>query len=148
MKQCIQNYLPVSGRVILIKINGQPFDINLIQVYGPNLDSSEEDIKDFYTDIEKTRIHIKASDINVYLRDCNAKLGAKEVEHIVGPHGLGNRGSFIHGSPLRAERKLLSQIKSTIYQLIDDFVTVCSVQKHPGCDINSDHNPVVATVRI
>lgn len=46
--------LPING-IMLINLNGQPKfkDINLVQVYAPSADSSEEDLQQFYSDIER-----------------------------------------------------------------------------------------------
>ena len=34
-------YWPISGRVMLVKLQGKPFNINLIQVYTPTKEHSE-----------------------------------------------------------------------------------------------------------
>ncbi|XP_072383809.1 uncharacterized protein [Diabrotica undecimpunctata] len=45
------DYIPVSNRVIIVKLAGQPININLIQVYAPTSDKPEIEVLDFYKDI-------------------------------------------------------------------------------------------------
>ena len=46
-------YWAISNRVIMMKLQGKPFNISLIQVYAPTQDYSDEDIEQFYEEIQQ-----------------------------------------------------------------------------------------------
>ena len=50
-------YWLISDRIIMMKLQGKPFNINIKQVYAPKEDSTEEELEDFYE--EHTRIRGK-----------------------------------------------------------------------------------------
>lgn len=52
MTQYVESFLPVSEIFVLIKLHGQPFEINLVHVYAPTGDSSGGDLENVYSDIE------------------------------------------------------------------------------------------------
>lgn len=87
----VKGYWPISDRVILVKMRSAPFDLNIIQVYAPTSASSEEDIEAFYDNLEKAKQQCKSQEIVIIMGDFNAKVGSKQVEDIVGPHGLGEQ---------------------------------------------------------
>ena len=48
----VLGYCTLSDRILLGRINGKPFNLSIIQVYAPMIASSEEEIEDFYSDLE------------------------------------------------------------------------------------------------
>ena len=44
----VSGFWSVSDRVMIVRINGKPFDISIIQVYAPTLACSDEMIDEFY----------------------------------------------------------------------------------------------------
>ena len=48
----IMGYWPISNRVIMVKLQGKPFNINKFQTYAPNQDHDDEDIEQFYEEIQ------------------------------------------------------------------------------------------------
>ena len=48
-------YWAISGRVIMMRIKGKPFDISVIQLYAPTADSNEEEIDLFYEQLDETK---------------------------------------------------------------------------------------------
>ena len=174
--QHVKGFFPVSDRVLLLKLKGAPFDINLIQIYAPTAESSDEEIEDFYNDIEKTKRSIKGHDINIFLGDWNAKVGSDRVEHTIGPFGLGNRNErgtrfiqfcqennlIVTNTWFKLPKRRLYTWKSpqdtqdnTVRNQIDYIAinsrfknSVLNAKTYPGCDINSDHNPVVITMQV
>ena len=48
--------------VILVKIEGNPFNITLIQVYTSTTDSTDEDINKFYRDLDSAKNTCKSQD--------------------------------------------------------------------------------------
>jgi len=55
MSKSLKGFWLLSDRVLLIKIEGKPFDIKIIQVYPPISASSDKEINAFYEDLEKLR---------------------------------------------------------------------------------------------
>ena len=83
---------------MIVKIEGKPFNLAVIQAYAPTSDHSEEDIEQFYEDMEKAHQQVKSTDILVVMGDMNAKIGKGKVENYVGEYGLGTRNE--HGERL------------------------------------------------
>ena len=74
--------------VLLVKLNGKPFNIAIIQAYASTTESSEEDIETFYNELDLVQSHCKSQNIITILSDFSAKVGSERFEDIVGPHGL------------------------------------------------------------
>ena len=53
--KCIQGSWPISDRIILVKLKGKHFDINLIQVYAPTAQCQDEEIEKFYENLDQQR---------------------------------------------------------------------------------------------
>lgn len=84
----VKSFLPVNALVMLIKSNGQPFDVYLVQIYAPTTESTEEEMEEFYANIRKAQKHMKNSDVNVLMGDWNSKVGAEKLDGMIGPFGL------------------------------------------------------------
>ena len=50
--KCLMGYWAVSSRVIVAKLNANPFNITIIQVYAPTSDHSDEEIDEFYEQLD------------------------------------------------------------------------------------------------
>lgn len=50
-EKSMQGYIPISDRVMMVKFEGKPFDIAVIQVYAPTEESSDEEVEKFYEDV-------------------------------------------------------------------------------------------------
>ena len=87
----LMGYYAISERVILVKLNGHPFNIAIIQVYAPTASSTEEQIEQFYNDLDKAKEQCKSQEVLIVMGDMNAKIGHGTDESAVGPHGLGQR---------------------------------------------------------
>ena len=70
----LKGYWAVSDRVILIKLEGKPLDLDIIQIYAPTSTSTEEDIDAFYLDLEKAKKQCKSQDPVIIMGDFNAKV--------------------------------------------------------------------------
>ena len=44
---CITGYWPISDRLIMLKLDGAPFNVNIIQAYAPTSDHSDEEVEEF-----------------------------------------------------------------------------------------------------
>ena len=68
-------YWAISERVIMMKLQSKPFDINIIQIYAPTQDYDEEDIEKFYKEVQLAIKNTKSCDILYVMGDFNAKVG-------------------------------------------------------------------------
>jgi len=84
-------YWAISNRVIMMKLQGKPFNISLIQVYTPTQDYSDEDIEQFYEEIQQASKYTNSNEILLVMGDFNAKVGMEAMEAVVGKIGIGKR---------------------------------------------------------
>ena len=168
----LRGYWPISDRIIMMKLQGKAFNINIIQVYAPTEDSTEEELEDFYEELTRIREQCKNHDVNIVMGDMNAKVGNKRHEDIVGQDGLGEKNTrgqklidwctqhqqvitntwFRHyprrlwtwRSPGDRNRNQVDYI--TINRRFRNAIH--QAKTYPGADCNSDHNLLVATVEI
>ena len=168
----VKGFWSISDRVILIKLRGQPFDIGIIQVYAPTSSHTDAEIDAFYGEIETALKQLKSQDVKIIMGDLNAKVGESRIDSTVGPFGLGEineRGerlvdwckdndlvicnTWFPNHP-RRRWTWMSPGDRTRNQ-IDYFMiqhrfrnSVRSAKSMPGADCDSDHVPVVCSVRI
>lgn len=95
MNRFVLGYNPVSDRIITLKLNTKPCLLNIVQIYAPTAQASDEDINEFYGRLEKTLDEIPNRQMTIVLGDWNAKVGHAESDrltgNVVGRYGLGNR---------------------------------------------------------
>lgn len=171
--RCINNFSPISDRVALLQINTKPFILNLIQVYAPIADALDDDVEQLYADIDKAKNYCGNSDITIVMGDFNAKVGCGKREEVVGDFGLGTsneRGdrfvqfcqeqdliimnTFFKLHPRRLYTWISNANRNVKNQI--DYITVNrrfrniikSTKTYPGADVFSDHNLLVATVKL
>lgn len=163
---------PVSERNILLKIRAKPFNIAIIQTYAPTTDYSEQDIEIYYEELQKVIKEVKSTEILIIMGDFNAKVGNGKQEDIVGGFGLGKQNErgerlfqFCHENNLIVTNTFFQQHPRRLYTWTSpnditrnqiDYILISkrfrnSIKKcktYPGADINSDHNPVIAKMKI
>jgi len=168
----VKGYWAISDRVILVKLEAKPFNLNIVQVYTPTSDSTEEEIDDFYEHIESALQQCKSQENTIILGDFNAKVGEGRQENVVGPHGLGTRNErgdrlvewakrndFVIANtwfklPNRRRwtwRSPGNNIRNQIdYILIKERYrnALKACKAYPGADCGSDHNPVIAKMEL
>ncbi|XP_072400639.1 uncharacterized protein [Diabrotica undecimpunctata] len=176
ISKSIINFVPVSDRVIFLQLSTIQEKLNIVQIYAPTVESSEEDTEEFYKIIEQTLKVVKSRDITIIMGDWNVKTGKRECCKWIGKYSLGQRNE--RGDRLLQfcqENNFI--IKNTFYQLPRRLVytwkspgdtkdhiirnqihyitinnryknTTKSVKTYPGTDIGSDYNPVVAQFQI
>lgn len=176
LQPSIKAVVPISDRVILIQLHGQPININIIQVYAPTADKSDEDLELFYQQIDKALKVTKSNEINILMGDFNAKVGRGRVENIVGSYGLGernNRGDRLieycqdnelvitntwYNLPPRRLYTWRSP-QDTNHHIVRNQIDYIMINRRfrnsiekttalPGADVGSDHNPVCSTIQI
>ena len=103
-------YNPVSPRLIVARFLAKPLNISVIQVYAPTSMSSEEDINDFYGELEEVLNDSQKKDTKVIMGDWNAKVGTDREgwETVMGRFGYGERNE-------RGERLLDFALQHNMY---------------------------------
>src|SRR6218665_3863690 len=86
-------YKPVNSRIIVARFNGQPLNLSVIQIHALTADSTEEEIEEFYENLEITLTELPGKDIKIISGDWNAKIETDNtgLEHIMAKHGYGTR---------------------------------------------------------
>ncbi|KAL1446457.1 hypothetical protein WDU94_005636 [Cyamophila willieti] len=172
----VSGHLPISDRVILVQINATPFKLNVIQAYAPTSLSSEEDLETFYSDLKKAMQHTLSNEMTIILGDFNAKLGSGADGKLIGKFGLGTRnerGELLAQFCKQHEFSVMNTFfdlpprrlytwkapgdspRNIIRNQIDYILinkrfqnAITSVKTYPGADIRSDHNLLLANLRI
>ncbi|XP_030761955.1 craniofacial development protein 2-like [Sitophilus oryzae] len=176
LSNSVCNFVPVSDRCMMIQIEGTPLNVNIIQTYAPTSESSEEELERWYDELEQVYKLTKQHDINIIMGDMNAKVGEGPINNIVGKYGLGVRNErgerlieFCQDHNMTITNTLFKLPKRRLYTWRSpqdngirivrnqiDFIlinqrfrsSVKSAKTFPGADINSDHNPVVANIKL
>ena len=162
----------ISERVILLKLQAKPFNINIIQVYAPTSDCEDEEVEKLYQEINNGIQQTKSGEVLCVMGDFNAKVGKEKYEKIIGTYGLGNRNErgdrlieFCQHNKLCVVNTWFQQPTRRLYtwnspggttrNQIDYILSndrfrnnVKQVKTYPGADINSDHIPVVMKLKI
>lgn len=63
----IINFTPVSERIIVIQLNGNPVNINIVQVYAPTTDAEDAEIDQFYNEISVLLKQLEKHDMTVVI---------------------------------------------------------------------------------
>jgi len=171
--KCVKGFWPVSDRVLVLKVAAKPFDLCIIQTYAPTAESSEEAIDNFYHDLDLAYRQVKSTDVLFLMGDFNAKVGSAICDDdVIGSYGLGEvneRGErlkdFCEMHDLLITNTFFKNPPRRLYTWMSpgdiarnqiDYVivnrrfrnAVLNAKAYPGADCNSDHNPVIATVRL
>ena len=74
-ENAIMGCRPVSSRLITICLKASPFNITIIQAYAPSTHYDDDDIEDFYDQLQAVIGQAPKKDILVVQGDWNAKIG-------------------------------------------------------------------------
>ena len=69
---------------MIMKLKAKPFSINLVQMYAPTSSSSDEEVEEFYNNIDYCLKQFKSQDITIVMGDFNAKVGVEKHANIAG----------------------------------------------------------------
>ena len=168
---CVLGFWAVSDRVLLVKLQGKPFNMAIIVVYAPTAESTEEDIDIFYEQLETAKSQCKSNEIVIAMGDMNAKVGRGRYGRTVGSYGIGDRnergtrwiewceakGMVIVNTWFKEHPRRIYTWKSPGDRARNqiDYITinerfkrgVKQAKTYPGADCRSDHIPVVATLQ-
>lgn len=172
----VLSFTPYSDRVMLLQLKTHFGNMNIIQTYAPTADKEDNEVEEFYAELDDIYRNIKTNEITLVMGDFNAKVGRLKVEGHTGSFGLGERNDrgdrliefcqdknlIITNTLFKLPNRRLYTWKSpadkpehTVRNQIDYILinnryknSVKSTKTYPGADINSDHNPVVANLNI
>ena len=77
--------------MISVHFQGKPFNITVIQAYGPTSNAEEAEVEQFYEDLQDLLELTPQKDVLFIIGDWNAKVGSQETPGITGKFGLGYR---------------------------------------------------------
>ena len=155
------------------KHSGQTQGVSIQYKYIADIsDHSEEELEAHYEEIDKALKAVKSDEILIIMGDWNAKIGNGKYENIVGKYGLGKRNTRGERLIKVCEQKGLT-VTNTFFQqperrlytwkspgdVTRNQIHYILVKKrfkkrikqcitYPGADIGSDHNAVVATMKV
>ena len=78
-----------NERMILVRFQGKPFNITVIQVYAPTSNAEEAEVGWFYEDLQDLLELTTPKDVLFVIGDWNAKVGSQEIPGVTGKFGLG-----------------------------------------------------------
>ena len=68
----------------LVRFQGKPFNITVIQVYAPTTDAEEAEVESFYEDLQDLSELTPQKGILFIMGDWNAKVGSQEIPGVTG----------------------------------------------------------------
>ena len=77
--------------MISVCFQGKPFNITVIQVYGPTSKAEEAEVEQFYEDLQGLLELTPIKNVLFITGDWNAKVGSQETPGVTGKFGLGIR---------------------------------------------------------
>ena len=78
-----------NNRMISVHFQGKPFNITVIQVYGPTSNAEKVDVEQFYEDLQDFLELTPPKDVLFIIGDWNVKVGSQEIPGVTGKFGLG-----------------------------------------------------------
>ena len=74
--------------MISVRFQGKPFNIIVIQVYGPTSNAEEAEVEWFYEDLQDLLELIPKKDVLFIIGDWNEKIVSQETPRVTGKFGL------------------------------------------------------------
>ena len=153
----------------MVRIQAQPTNIVVIQVYMPTSAHSDEEVEAVYEKLEQLSQNVKGTEYLIVMGDWNAVVGEQKEENCVGEFGLGRRNDrgqrlieFCKQQKMVVTNTCFKQEKrrrytwkapgdTERYQL--DYImvrqryrnSVKNSHAYPGADADTDHNLVMMT---
>ena len=81
----------LEDRIVVVRIQAQPTNIVVIQVYMPTSTHSDEEVEAVYEKLEQISQNVKRTDYLIVMDDWNAVVGEQKEENCIGEFGLGVR---------------------------------------------------------
>ena len=107
-----------NDRMISVRFHCKPFSIRVIQICAPNTDAKEDEVDQFYEDLQDLLELTPIKDVFYITGDWNAKVGSQEILGATGKFGLGVQSEagqrltkFCHENTLVVANTLFQQHK-------------------------------------
>ena len=86
-----------NDRMISVRFQGKPFNITVIQVYAPTSNTEEDEVEQFYEDLQDLLELTPKIDVLFIIGDWNAKVGSQEISGVTGKFGLEKKKKMKQG---------------------------------------------------
>ena len=168
---------PVSSRLISIRLRAAPFNITVIQAYAPTTDYDDDQVEEFYTQLQKIVDGVDKKDILIIQGDWNAKVGVdalKDWKNHCGPscnatsneRGIrllefASYNNLVLANTLgehKASRRWTWHAPNGIHNNQIDYILVqnrfrsgicrAKTRTFPGADVGSDHDLVILNFKV
>ena len=74
--------------MISVPFQGKPFNITVIQIYGPTSNAEKAEVEPFYEDLQDLLELTPQKDVLFVIGDWNAKVGSQEIPGVTRKFGL------------------------------------------------------------
>jgi len=74
VEKSVTNFIPISDRVLFLQIQSNSVNMDIIQIYAPIVEESEEEVKFLYQSIQEVSCRLPKDDLIIIMDDFNAKL--------------------------------------------------------------------------
>ena len=78
-----------NDRMIIVRFQGKPFNITVIEVYTLTSNAEEAEVKWLYEDLQDLLGLMPKKDVLFIIGDWNAKIGSQEIPGVTGKFGFG-----------------------------------------------------------
>ena len=75
--------------MICVHFQGKPFNTTVIQVYVPTTNVKEDEVEQFYEDLQDLLELTPKTDVLFIIGDWNTKVGSQEIPGVIGKFGFG-----------------------------------------------------------
>ena len=172
IQRCVMGFNPVSDRIATIRLQCKPVNMTVLQVYAPTSTAEDGDMEEFYEKVQHVVDEKPRGDVLYVIGDWNAKVGQDETNGTTGRFGQGvrnergdqlvefcSRNDFqimntffkLHAWRLYTWRLPDQTTKNQIDYIIFETRWRNSVRRVttlPGADCGTDHNLLIADVKI
>ncbi|XP_063609075.1 uncharacterized protein LOC134783216 [Penaeus indicus] len=137
---CVLGCQPVSSRIITLRMRAKPFNITVIQAYVPTTNHSDNEVEDFYDQLQEVISQTSNKDILIVQGDWNAEIGKeakKDWPDTYGEHC--NEDTNDRGIRLLEFANYNNLILANTLGPHKSCINIAR-RSFPGADIGSDHD--------
>ena len=158
--------------MISVQLQGKPFSITVIQIYAPTSNAEENEVEQFYEDLQDLLELTPKKDVLFIIGDWNAKVGSQETPGVTGKFGLGMQNEagqrliqFCQENALVIANTRFQQHKRRLYTWTSpdgqhrnqiNYIlfsqrwihSIQSTKTRPGADCGSEHELLITRFRL
>ncbi|GFO45275.1 craniofacial development protein 2-like protein [Plakobranchus ocellatus] len=79
MKNSLISYNAVSDRILIIHLDTNPVKTSIIQAYAPTTSHDDEEVEQFYNQLQSVKDSISPRNTTIVMGDFNAKVGEEDI---------------------------------------------------------------------